>query len=158
GDDDDTVVQFRKLTDTAWTNLAQAADTLSLSGTTAAFITPEAAQGPDPINADGDNTDRVVQVAKLSSGAIVLGATTNPRAMPAEELVLGDLADTACGKRQLVAFRTSEEAEGRNLNATSNGKDTTDTDTDDDVLQVYDVVTGELFNTGQAVTPCTLEA
>jgi Tol biopolymer transport system component len=158
GDKDDTVVQVRKLDANAWTNLGQAADSLDLNGTTVAVITPEAAQGPASINDDGDTLDRVLQVADANKGKIVLGKDTTPRAMAAEEFVLGDRADTACGPRQLVAFRTSEQAEGRNLNGTSNGKSTTDVDMNDFVLQVYDVVTGTLFNTGQAVTPCTLEA
>jgi Tol biopolymer transport system component len=158
GDQNDTVVQVRKLTDTGWTNIGQAADALDLNGSIVAFITPEAAQGPDPINADADNADRVLQVANAANGKILLGKDTTPRAMAAEEFVLGDRTDTACGQRQLVAFRSSEQAEGRNLNDVSNGKPTTDVDMNDSVLQVYDVVTGELFNTGQAVTPCTLEA
>ena len=90
GDQNDTVVQVRKLTDTQWTNLAQAADSLDLKGTTVAFLTSESAQGGDSINADGDTTDRVLQVASATNGKITLGRNTTPRAMAAEEFVLGE--------------------------------------------------------------------
>ena len=60
---------------------------------------------------------------------------------------------------QLIAFRTLESAQGNhNLNGTSNGASTGDTDSTDGVLQVYDVVSHTLRNTGQAVTPCAIEA
>ena len=73
--------------------------------------------------------------------------------------MLGDATAAACGDVQLIAFRTRESAQGgQNLNATSNGASTGDADADDDVLQVYDVASRTLRNTGQAVIPCTLEA
>jgi cysteine-rich repeat protein len=51
----------------------------------------------------------------------------------------------------LVAFRTLESAEG---GVSLNG----DADATDGVLQVYDLVTGELYRSGNAVTPCRLVA
>jgi Tol biopolymer transport system component len=142
-----------------WTNVGQAADTLAVSGDIVAFVTPEASQGATSINADGDASDRVLQVYDAAANRLVLGAGTSPRAPAAEEFVLGDLTATACGNVQLIAFRTSEAAEGNtNLNATSGGQPTGDADTSDTVLQVYDAVSGVLVNTGQAVTPCQLEA
>jgi hypothetical protein len=54
----------------------------------------------------------------------------------------------------LVALRTREAAQALAPNAATNG----DGDPDDDVLQVYDAVSGTLVNTGQAVTPCDLDA
>ena len=57
--------------------------------------------------------------------------------------------DFVVGERS-VALRTSEMSAGSDLNG--------DDDTLDDVLLVYDVVSAELFNTGQAVVPCRFEA
>ena len=51
----------------------------------------------------------------------------------------------------LVAFRVPESVVGSSLNQT-------DGDTTDSVLFVYDRATGRLYNTGQAATPCPLEA
>jgi len=59
---------------------------------------------------------------------------------PAEEFVLGE---------RIVAFRTSENRAQTDLND--------DLDQDNNVLQVYDLVSGRLFNTGQAVIPCRFE-
>ena len=60
----------------------------------------------------------------------------------AEDFVLGE---------SIVAFRTSEASQGGiDLNG--------DGDNEDDVLQVYDLVSSQLLNTGQAVLPCRLEA
>lgn len=156
---DDTVVQVHPAGTGAWTNVGQAADALDLEGSVAAFLTPEAAQGASPLNADGDTLDRVVQVYDAATNQLLLGAATTPRTQAAEELVMGEPTSTSCGTVQLIAFRTSEAAQGgASLNATSNGQSTGDTDTADFVLQVYDAASGTLINTGQAVTPCTLEA
>ena len=69
----------------------------------------------------------------------------------AEELVLGDASGTACGPRHLVAIRSREAAQG---NVPANG----DGDALDAVLVVYDFVTDTVYDLGQAVTPCRLEA
>src|SRR6185436_20630322 len=76
----------------------------------------------------------------------------------AEEFVVGDEVASACGQVHLVAFRTTEAAQNANLNATSNGAPTGDADLADRVMQVYDLATGTLVNTGQAVLPCTFDA
>jgi len=143
-----------------WINVGQAADSMALSGNVVAFLTAEAAQGGTYLNADADTEDRVLQVYDAAAAQLVLGAGTTPRAQAAEEVVLGDVAATICGTVQLIAFRTREVAEGsQNLNAQDiHGQPTGDTDTTDDVLQVYDAVSHRLVNTGQAVTPCGLEA
>ncbi len=144
GDPFDTVVQTHAVGGGPWTNVHQAADTLAVAGPVAAFITPEAAQDA-VLNADGDKDDRVVQVWDAGAPRLVaLGQA-------AEELVLGERGTAACGERQLVAFRTGEAAQGE---GSRNG----DGDTDDAVLQVYDAVTDTLQTTGQAATPCRLEA
>lgn len=146
-------------TNATWTNVGQAADTLRVAGNLVAFLTPEASQDAD-INGDGDVSDHALQVYDAASAQLVLGAATTPRGPAAEDLVLADAAPmTACGAVQLVAFRTSEAAQGHtNLNASSNGLPTGDTDTVDEILQVYDAVSGTLVNTGQAVTACPLAA
>jgi Tol biopolymer transport system component len=159
GDSDDTVVQVHPAGPGSWANTGQAADTLALSGSIVAFLTDEAKQGPPSINADSDTGDRVVQVYDASTSSLILSAASSPRAQAAEEFVLGDAASTTCGTVQLVAFRTLETAQGTDsLNASSNGLPTGDADLTDGVLQVYDAVAKVLQNTGQAVTPCTLEA
>jgi len=154
-----------------WVNTHAPADALAVSDSIGVIITPEAAQGNSPggLNGDGDAVDRVLQVYALDATgntATLAPCTAGSHAscaagvrQAAEDFVVGDPAAGACGNVQLVAFRTSEAAQGNtNLNAVSNGIPTGDTDTTDDVLQVYDAVSGTLVNTGQAVTPCQLEA
>lgn len=160
GDAEDLVVQVHPASAVgSWVNTGQAADRLSLKGSIVAFLTSEAAQGAGSLNADADTADRVLQVYDAATLQLILGGTTTPRAMAAEDFVVGEPAASACGPVQLVAFRTREAAEGnRNLNAVANGQPTTDADTADDVLQVYDAVSRQLVNTGQAVIPCNLDA
>jgi cysteine-rich repeat protein len=148
---------------TQWVNLGQAADTLTVAdievtgGTivsVAALLSPEGAQGAGDLNGDGDTDDRVLQLFAL-----------NPSDNSASPVACTRSDGTSCpsGVRQaatefvirgtLVAFRTSEAAQRANLNRTSG-----DLDKLDDVLQVYDVATGVLHNTGQALRPCALAA
>ncbi|MGH7788941.1 MAG: hypothetical protein ACRERC_18870, partial [Candidatus Binatia bacterium] len=133
----DTVVQMYPVAGGGWVNVGQAADTLALAGQRVAFLTPESAQGNGDLNDDGDETDRVVQV---------YDAATTIRSnvgQAAEELVMGSSG--------LIAFRSREvQQAGWDLNQ--------DGDADDGVLQVYDAAAGLLLNSGQAVTPCRLEA
>src|SRR5262249_43427392 len=110
-----------------------------------AFITPEAAQNAD-LNGDGDQNDRVLQLFDPSTQTLI------NTGQAAEEFVCS---------ASLIAFRTSEAAQAQtDLNG--------DADTSDFVLQVY-TLDGSgclnsafdascLINTGQAVTPCKLEA
>ncbi len=135
GDANDTVVQVHPVGAGGWTNLGQAADTIRVSGGVVAFITPESAQNAD-LNGDGDMADRIVQVYDADRRVLT------PLGQAAEDLVVGETG--------LVAFRTREAAQGQVLNG--------DGDMDDDVLQIYDSASGQLLNTGQAVTPCRLEA
>jgi Tol biopolymer transport system component len=152
-DKNDTVVQVHPVGTGAWTNLKQAADTLTVVGDAVAFLTPELAQGGGSLNGDADTDDRVLQVYDASAGKL------NNVGQAAEDFVVGDRTTTTCGDVQLIAFRTSEVAQGNtNLNAVSNGQPTTDVDTNDDVLQVYDLVSHKLVNTGQAVRPCEIDA
>ncbi len=156
-DQDDQVVQVHALGAGPWIEIGNpglAADTLAVAGSVVAFLTPEAGQGPGGTNLndggdppDGDTLDRVVHVYRADTQALVnLGQA-------AEELVVADPGG-ACGQTpvQLVAFRTSEEAQGQNdLNDDGDG--------DDDVLQVYEALgNGAAENLGVAVIPCRLEA
>jgi len=127
-----------------WGNAGQKADAIAASGSTVALITPEVVQGQD-LNGDGVLDDRVLQILDPSNQVI-------DTHQAATDFVLGDFVADACDHSsvQLVAFRTPESAAGDDLNG--------DGDAGDDVLQVYDVVSNTLVNTGQAVTPCRLEA
>jgi len=147
GDALDQVLHVYAIGGASWSNVGQAADALLISGDRIAFVTPEAAQGAGSLNlpADSDTGDRVAQVYDAStSTGVDLGQA-------AEELVLGDPRGTVCGTRHLVAIRSRETAQGA---ADQNG----DGDTLDDVLVVYDFETNVVYETGQAVTPCRIEA
>ena len=162
-----------------WAITEQPADTLVVSDSTGndaigVFISPEAAQdnAPNGLNGDNDASDRVLQVYALDGDADPGTATLAPCTpddanaactagvrQAAEDFVVGERTMTACGARHLIAFRTRESAQGNEeLNDISNGVATGDNDMDDDVLQVYDAVSGTLVNTGQAITPCQLDA
>ena len=154
-DDDtaDTVVHLHPVAAGAWTNTKQAADTLAVGGNAAVFLTPEAAQDNKDLNRDSDANDRVLQLYDNAAGKLI-----NVK-QAAEEFVLGDPTSSACGNVQLIAFRTAEAKQGaQNLNAVSNGQASGDVDVSDSVLQVYDISSRTLKSTGQAVTPCQLEA
>jgi Tol biopolymer transport system component len=118
-----------------WTATGQAGDAVAVSGRVVVFITPEDVQGVD-VNGDGDTADRVLQLYDTGTAELVNVGQA------AEEFVLNG---------SLVAFRTREATQG---DADLNG----DGDSSDDVLQVYDLTARRLLNTGQAVTPCRLEA
>lgn len=98
-------------------------------------------------NADGDADDAVLYLAALDG----MGAPLNT-GEAVEDLVVGE--PTSCpgsGSVHLVAFRTEEAAQG---STDLNG----DMDTNDFVLQVWDLQTGTLHNTEQAAIACPLEA
>jgi len=143
-DASDDVLHVRALGAGAWTNVARAADAFAVSGSRVAFLVPEAAQKASDLNGDKDELDRVVHVyghAEFAAKSLKIAA---------EELVLGAPAGTACGTRQLLAFRTGEAAQG---DGPLNG----DGDTSDGVLHVYELESKTLIDVGQAVTPCRLE-
>ncbi len=146
GDTSDDVVHVWSRPAGPWTNVGQAADQLAIVGNLVVFLTTEASQGTESLNGDGDTDDRVLQIYDAGASVMVIGAATSPRALAAEDFVVGGYPGA-----ELVAFRTRESAEGGTiLNA--------DGDTKDDVLHVYDAATGTVLNTGAAVTPCRLEA
>lgn len=123
------------------------------------FLTNEAAQRRD-LNGDGDKLDEVLQSFNSPTG---VGHNSGTQAIAG---TLNDLGNRACdpvrGPCQLfplpcqpfrgpgekvgpsdglVAFLTDEAAQGRRLN--------TDRDKLDEVLQVFNAVTGEVFNSFQ---------
>jgi hypothetical protein len=65
---------------------------------------------------------------------------------------VGEPAEDYVGGDRIVAFRTSETLASGSLNPDA------DSDTNDDVIRVWDLVTGQLLETAQAVTPCNFEA
>jgi cysteine-rich repeat protein len=168
GDSIDTVVQIHPAGAGSWDTTAQAADVVQMAGSFAVFLTRETAQGGNNLNGDGDLTpnDRVLQVFDAATSQLAVCSPVSPASctagvrQAAEEFVVGEPTRTSCGMApqtvHLVAFRTSEAAQGVNLNATVNGVPTGDVDLDDDVLQIYDLVSGTLQNTGFAVTPCRI--
>ena len=152
-DMEDTVAQFHRVTDPpgTWFSTELASDDIAVSGDWGVFVAVEAEQGTWDAsadgNSDGDLTDRVLQIVNLAGTP-----TSTNVAQAVEELVVGER--TACpgfGDVHLVAFRTNEAAQGE-------GSLNRDADTDDDVLQVWDLISGTLFPTNQSVVPCPLEA
>ena len=141
----DDVVAVYPLPAGPWTNVGQAADSLAVSGARVAFLTPEASQGGVSLNVDGDAEDRVAQLYDVG------GSDLRNVAVAAEDFVLGTASGTVCGPRQLLAIRVDEAADG---NLDQNG----DGDEVDDVLVVYDAESDTTFETGEAITPCLLEA
>ncbi len=128
-----------------WRALGTRATAIDALDSNVALLVPECGR-PDPTggsclgeavdrNEDGDARDRLVQVYRADARRMIeIGQS-------AEDLVLG---------QRLVAFHTREAAQGTDLNADGDGED--------DVLQVFDLVSERLFNTQQAVIPCPLEA
>lgn len=128
---------------------AQSAVATGVADSLVVFLADEAAEGCN-LNGGGqandtDTEDRVLEVYDASAAALVpLSATQSGQA--AREFVLGQPARTACGDSQLVAFRVREADEGnRDLNH--------DGDTNDDVLQVFDLQSRTLAFTDTAPFP-----
>ncbi|MBY0274236.1 hypothetical protein K2Z84_02755 [Candidatus Binatia bacterium] len=132
GDATDDVVHVRALSGGGWTNVGEAADTIEACGSLFPFVTPESAQGADR-NGDGDLGDRVLQVWDAAA------ASLRNTALAADELVCGG---------SLVAFRSPENPSGPHGNG--------DADATDHVLTVYDASTGQIRESGQAITPCKI--
>jgi hypothetical protein len=155
----DAVLHVRSLDPPdVWRNVGRAADAVDMVGNLAAFLTLESAQGTTSLNptADSDVIDRVLYLHDAAAGP---SGTTTTQGLAAQDFVLGAPALVDCGTgpvlRQLVAFRVREAEQGNQIL-------NNDGDDDDDVLYVivYDVAahTSALLATGQAVTPCRLEA
>jgi len=129
-----------------WIDTGQAADTIDIAGSVVAMLTPEDVQGAH-LNSDSDTNDRVLQLYY---------ADTN------ELINVGQAAEDFVLNGTLIAFRTRECSQAGTVvsaRCPTGGTDLNgDGDADDDVLQVYDLASRQLINTGQAVTPCRLEA
>ena len=132
GDASDDVVHVRALSGGGWTNVGEAADTIEACGTLFPFVTPESAQGADR-NGDGDQNDRVLQVWDATASSL------RNVALAADELVCSG---------SIVAFRSPENASGTHRNG--------DADATDHILTVYDASTGQVRESGQAITPCRI--
>jgi hypothetical protein len=131
----------------AWTSTGQKADTIGFCGGILALITPESLQGAD-LNVDGDQFDRVLQLYDPATGAVV------NTGQAAEEFVCD---------AQIVAFRTSEAAQGnQNLEGSASATPLAF------VLQTYDLQRPECLTAGHpadcvtnshdAVQTCQLDA
>jgi hypothetical protein len=146
GDSSDQVVEVHPAVGGNWINTHMAADTVQACGPVIVFLTPEADQGAS-LNADADQSDRVLQLYVPSSGQLINTGWS--------------ARDFACGP-SLVAFRTAESDEppATDLNA--------DGDSNDAVLQVFDIGRPECLQTShpsdcvitshQSVRPCQLDA
>ena len=104
---------------------------LDAGGGFVVFLTSEAAQHR-VLNRDGDKLDQVLQSFDTASGVVQNSGNQ------AQD---GSVLDLGTG---LLAFLTSEAAQGRDLNGDGDKLDT--------VLQIFDAVTGNVQNTGQAVS------
>ncbi len=143
----------------SWDNVGQAADSIDVSGELVAFITPEAEQAGLDATSDGDAADRYVQLYDAAALSLLPIEDGSGRRQPAEEFVMGE---------DLLAFRSHELdfcdaavpspdcSAPAGCVAISQCDLNGDGDCCDDGLQVYDMIGGQLLNTGQAVTPCRL--
>jgi len=145
-----SVVEAYRTSTMTWAPPGEAADTIAACGGLFAFLTPEALQGANR-NGDSDPDDRVLQLYDPATGAVI-----NTR-QAAEEFVCDD---------QLVAFRTSEAAQGGTDLERVTGPAAADPNAF--VLQVYDLSRPEcrvpmhpddcVTNSHDAVEPCQLDA
>jgi len=142
-----------KCADAAWRNLQQAGKKIGVARSAVAYLRPESDEGTPDLNHDGDELDDIMQVHFAASNKF---ADLNVAAE--ERYVLGDLDEKV--KCQILAFHTDEAKQNANLN----GRGGEDTDKEDQVLQLYELVGGETLvspttitywqNTQQAVTEC----
>lgn len=108
--------------------------------------TPTLGVTPRDLNGDGDTLDDDVLYVYDAAASKV----TNVKSV-ATDFVVGERTTSAVCDVQLVAFRANEAAQG---DGSLNG----DADTDDEVLHVYDAVSGKTLNVGSAATACTFAA
>jgi len=177
GDRDDLVVETNPVataTAPSWTSAGLAADSLGVAGTRAAFLSPEAAQGPGGTDAtdDADTSDRTMQCFDAAQPGLI--PITNPlclvqgagnfvactgnatRSLGAEDFVIGD---------EVLAFRARElslcedsvtsctspcAVERCDLNR--------DGDCCDDVMLGYDFGERRLVSSERTAVPCPFEA
>jgi len=161
----------------SWTIVPLAADSLGVAGARAAFLSPEAAQGPGGTDRteDGDEVDRTIQCYDATVGALlpivdphclVAGSGelascggSPTRSLPAEDFVIGD---------EVLAFRAREIALCDAAKATGCGAGlgcllekcdlNHDGDCCDDVMLGYDFDEKRLVSSGNTAVPCPFEA
>jgi hypothetical protein len=132
GDTDDHVLHLYEPASGDTVNVGLATDTFRLDHDRVALAVSEAAQGGQDMNGDGDALDRVLHLYDAASGETVnLGLGVSGLGVDSRLELQGDL----------VAFAVDEGTQGDwDLND--------DGDTDDDVLHVHDVASGETVNLG----------
>ena len=145
-------VRVRPVASGSFVDTAQAADTIAFCGSVVAFLTPESLQAAN-LNGDADQLDRVLQLWDTATGTLVN---------------VGQAAEEFVCTADQIAFRTRESVQCGGPSCPTGLNGPTDTDTLDDVLQVYDLARAECLtpsapadcraNSGQAVRPCRLEA
>ncbi len=148
GDVADGVVEVYSIATHAWSSLGQAADTIKFCGSVLAFTTPEPAQNAD-LNGDGDLEDDVLQLYVPATGDLI---------------DVGQAADDFVCNEHVVAFRTSEHAQGDTDLQGDGGSPVPATS----VMQAYVLDRPEcraagapadcLRNSHQAAVPCTQAA
>jgi cysteine-rich repeat protein len=140
-----------------WVSTGSQAAAFAAAGDVLVLLAPECpseptededcATGGSDLNGDGDSRDRIVRVYRSDSARLI------ETAAPAEDVVPGE---------RIVAFRTrecSQAGDSISPHCVAGGTDLNgDGDPDDDVLQVFDLVSERVLNTRSAVTPCPLEA
>jgi hypothetical protein len=156
---DDTVLQVYDRSGGVWAETTEAADAVGVVGSNVVYIQPEASQDAERTG-DNDFADRVFGVYDAATNTFPPVVDAQLRMQPAEEFVVGT---------EVVAFRTVEASLCGTLVTPANcGAPpgcplaacdlNADGDCCDDVMQAYDLTTQRLVNSGQAVTPCALEA
>jgi hypothetical protein len=130
------------------------AGSLRASGLVATWLTRESDEGANLNAGSGDSDTDDKAVVLLDSSVLPPDVTT--LGIDADAIVLGE-AVSACDPEvslQLVATAVSESGQGNtNLNGGAESG-STDIDTSDHVMHVYDAISDTLVNTGQAVTRC----
>ncbi len=136
GNTDDLVVHVAPLSQpTHWTNLQRSASQLAANGRWIAFLR-NAFRHTEGADLHDLHVAHFIELYDAeASRLIAIDATT-------DDFVLSS---------KLLAFRTIEAGDGK---ADLNG----DGDTNDAVMEVYDLESQHLTNTGQAAIPCRLEA
>jgi len=152
---------------------ATAGSDLAINGSAIGFYINEGntALPDDDFNGDGDTDDTVLYVYDADADVLLntglAGFAIGGRLIERERFVIGERVESrACDADvQLVAFEVVEEFEGppegsgTNFNGAGDATGSPpDVDSADLVLHVLDVVSGEVVNIGQAVTPCTFSA
>lgn len=150
---------------TVGTSFIQPGSELTVNGSAITFYVYEGPPGlGTDLNGDGFLDDYVLYVYDADSQVLhatgLAGVPDGERHTNARYYATGDrVSSVACGSDvQLVAFEVDESEAAQDANLNSGTGLPADTDDLDRVLHVLDVVSGEIINVGQAVTPCAFSA